>query len=65
MSCHVRFSVQSRGIVPDRLEAIKEAIRSHFPEWDADEWLWQYYQHERIVLGELDGRDFEPESGYE
>ena len=57
-----RLSFYATGINPDRLDQIKEAIRSYFPEWAEDEWWWTYYQHERIVLGAIDGRSFDEET---
>ncbi len=59
-----RLSFYATGINPDRLDQIKEAIRSYFPEWAEDEWWWTYYQHERIVLGAIDGRSFDEETSY-
>jgi hypothetical protein len=60
-----RLGFQVKGINPDHLDQIKEAIRSYFPEWSAKEWWWAYYQHERIIVGEIDGRSFEEETGYD
>ena len=59
-----RLSFYATGINPDRLDQIKEAIRSYFPEWAEDEWWWTYYQHERIVLGAIDGRSFDEETSW-
>jgi hypothetical protein len=52
------------GIHPDRWRQIEEAIRRLFPEWPEDEWWWQYYQHERTLVGEIDGRSFEEQTCY-
>src|SRR3954447_25327505 len=60
----VRLGFHVEGIDPDRLEQIKEAIRGFFPEWTEDEWWWALYQHERILVGQIDGRSFDEETGY-
>jgi hypothetical protein len=59
-----RLSFYATGINHDRLDQIKEAIQSYFPEWAEDEWWWTYDQHERIVQGAIDGRSFDEEIGY-
>jgi hypothetical protein len=59
-----RLGFYVKGINPARLEQIKEAIRNHFPQWQEDEWWWAYYKHERVVLGQIDGRSFEEETGH-
>ena len=58
-----RFGIYLEGINSERRDAIQSAIREYFPDFEEDCWWWKYYQHEHVLLGEVDGADFDEEAG--
>ena len=54
----------SRGPIPVAWIKSRKPSEANSPNGLRDEWRWAYYQHERIVLGAIDGRSFDEETSY-
>jgi hypothetical protein len=54
----MRLSLLLHDFNPNRLEAIKVAITSHFPNCHGDDWWFKHYARDGVLFAEVDARHF-------